>query len=53
MKKPELGVSYGSSMMRATLVHLDIEEMCRCLGKTIIVHIEHTIEIEKEKAELG
>ena len=53
MKKPDMGVSYGSSMMRATLVHLDIEEMCRCLGKTIIVHIENTIHIEKEQAELG
>jgi hypothetical protein len=39
LSKMELGSSYDSSKLRSTLVHLDIEEMCRCLSKAIRQHI--------------
>jgi hypothetical protein len=53
MSKPDFGVSYDSSKLRATLIHIDIEEMCRCLSQAIISHIAHTIEMKNEIATMG
>lgn len=38
---PEVGVSYDSSKMRSTIVHIDIEEMCRCLSEAVRRHVIH------------
>ena len=40
VKHEEIGVSYDSSKMRSTLVHIDIEEVCRCFSKVIHLSIQ-------------
>lgn len=45
LDKQELGHSYDSSKLRSTLTNLDIEEMCRCLAKTISKHIKTSMEL--------
>jgi Cyclin len=50
--RKEVGVSYDSSKLRSTLAHLDIEEMCRCLAKSIKKHISHSIKVNKSRESL-
>ncbi|OMJ81898.1 hypothetical protein SteCoe_17537 [Stentor coeruleus] len=39
---PSLGKSIDSMQMRSTLINLDLEELCRCLSRAILEHIENT-----------
>lgn len=45
---PELGVSYDSARLRSTLAHIDLEEMCRCLGKAIHMHIMNANSLQSQ-----
>jgi hypothetical protein len=45
LSRDELGLSYDSLKMRSTLINLDIEEMCRCLAKAVLKHIQTSMQI--------
>jgi hypothetical protein len=45
LDRDELSLSYDSLKMRSTLVNLDIEEMCRCLAKAVLKHIQTSMQI--------
>ena len=48
-KLSEVGVSYDSSKLRSTLHHIDLEEMCRSLGKIVLTIVVHGMEVEKNR----
>jgi hypothetical protein len=41
----ELSLSYDSWTLRSTLINLDVEEMCRCLAKAVLKHIQTSLQL--------
>jgi hypothetical protein len=41
----ELSLSYDSWKLRSTLINLDVEEMCRCLAKAVLKHIQTSLQL--------
>ena len=48
-KTIEVGVSFDSSKLRSTLHHIDLEEMCRSLGRIILKIVLHGMEVENNR----